>query len=94
MIAREGQHTDEQLGILVEARVGRRQLPADLRCERVLLLDAIDGHDEDPIVDDVGPHLPVGMTLHGGRTRIRLHDATDSTGESYIMQPTRLRWWM
>ena len=39
------------------------QLGRDLRRERVLLLDAIDGHHKDVLVDHLGPHLAVGMPL-------------------------------
>ena len=65
VVTGEDQHADEQLGIVVEAGVGRRELVADLRGERVLLLDPVDGHHQDPVVDDLGVHLPVRVTVHG-----------------------------
>ena len=92
MVTSEGQYADEQLGIVVEAGVRRGELAADLRSERVLLLDAVDGHHEDSVVDDFGVHLPVRVSLHGAYLRFWFHDETDSRGLSYMMQPTALRW--
>ena len=92
MITGEGEHADEQLGIVVETRVRRRELVADLRGERVLLLDTVDGHHQDPVVDDLGLHLPVRMTVHGRHLCRWLHHGTDTRRLSYMMQPTRVRW--
>ena len=88
----EGQYADEQLGIVVETAVRRRELVADLRSERVLLLDPVDRHHEDSVVDDFGVHLPVSVSVHGGRLGCWLHDGTDNRRLSYMMQPTLVGW--
>ena len=92
VVTGEGQYADEQLGIVVEAGVGRGELVADLRGERVLLLDPVDGHHEDSVVDDFGVHLPVSMSVHGRHLRFWFHDGTDNRRLSYMMQPTPLGW--
>ena len=92
VVTGEGQYADEQFGIVVETGVRRGELVADLRSERVLLLDAVDGHHEDSVVDDFGVHLPVSMSVHGGHLRFWFHDETDNRRLSYMMQPSALRW--
>ena len=65
VIAGEGQDSDEQVGVVVEAgeRVG--QFVADLRGERVLLLDPVDRDHQDVIVDDLGADLAVRVAGRG-----------------------------
>ena len=52
VIAGEGQNTDEQVVVVVEPGQRIAQLVRDLRRERVLLLDAVDGHHQDVLVDN------------------------------------------
>ncbi len=61
MITGEGQDSDEQVGVVVEAGERVCQFVADLRGERVLLLDPVDRDHQDVVVDDLGADLAVGV---------------------------------
>jgi hypothetical protein len=76
VITGEGQHSDEQVGILVEPGQRVFQLVGDLRRERVLLLHPVDGEHEDVLVDHLGAHRAVRMTL-----ATRFHHETDSSDD-------------
>ena len=84
MIAGEREHTDPQVGVVVESGHRGAELARDLRGEGVLLLDAIDGHVQHVVLDDPRVHLAVRVAAVVGRSRFRhetdsssqLHDAT------------------
>ena len=75
VVAGEREHADPQIGVLVEPGHRRAELARDLRGEGVLLLDAIDGHVQHVVVDDVRVHLAVRV-------------ASSSAGVGSVMERT------
>ena len=63
VVAGEREHADEQVRIVVEPGQRVFQLVRDLRRERVLLLDPVDGQHEDVLVDHLGADLAVRVTF-------------------------------